>query len=351
MAFNHVSLVTFVLLSLSTIAWPQEYPAELIYQAAKGNWLENLETRRDGSILTTLLTSPDIFLIQPSPANPDPQLIQHFDGYTSTLGIAQQGGPDTYQVLATNFSFKTISTTPKSSALFRVKVESVPGSVPKSEARLTARLPDVNFPNGLATLNDRIVLLADSVKGTVVSVDTRSGANAVVIDDPVLKPGAGFFAGVNGLKVHHNHAYSGGNKSAALYFTNGGQGIFGRFEIHRQTGRALGPATIISHALSTYPNEPPSARYDDFALDTKGKKAYLATSGGNVITEVDIATGRQIIIAGNLNSTEIAEPSAALFGKGDQSRTLFVTTAGGLASPVNGNEVVGGQLVAIDIRR
>jgi len=50
-----------------------------------------------------------------------------------------------------------------------------------------------------------------------------------------------------------------------------------------------------------------------------------------------------------MGSTEIAEPTSAQFGRTLRDRkTLYVTTAGGLGVPVNGTEVVGGQLVAVD---
>ena len=59
--------------------------------------------------------------------------------------------------------------------------------------------------------------------------------------------------------------------------------------------------------------------------------------------------GGQSVIAGNLNSTAIAEPTSAQLGR---NGVLYVTTAGGLAVPVvvGGEEVrVGGQLVAVDL--
>ena len=54
-----------------------------------------------------------------------------------------------------------------------------------------------------------------------------------------------------------------------------------------------------------------------------------------------------MILAGNINSTDIAEPTSAAFGRNGKENILYVTTAGGLFFPVNGTEVVGGQLVAV----
>lgn len=62
--------------------------------------------------------------------------------------------------------------------------------------------------------------------------------------------------------------------------------------------------------------------------------------------------GKQTIVAGDLNSTEIAEPTAAAFGRTIfDLATLYVVTAGGLGAKINGNETVGAQVVAVDLLR
>ena len=77
--------------------------------------------------------------------------------------------------------------------------------------------------------------------------------------------------------------------------------------------------------------------------------APLATGPGNSIEEVGRDGESQVIIAGIVNSTEIAEPTSAQFGRTAADReVLYVTTGGGLAAPVDGDEIVGGQLVAVD---
>ena len=74
----------------------------------------------------------------------------------------------------------------------------------------------------------------------------------------------------------------------------------------------------------------------------------MATQGGDSIAEVK-PNGDTRIIAGVVNTTEIAEPTSAQFGRtvGDR-HVLYVVTAGGLAVPIDGDVVVGGQVVAVD---
>ena len=84
----------------------------------------------------------------------------------------------------------------------------------------------------------------------------------------------------------------------------------------------------------------------------------MCNSRGNSVSYVDLtAKGNQTIIAGAntlaeiRNSTEIAEPSQAAFGRTEQDKNvLYVCTAGNLANPFN-RVTVGGQLLAIDTNR
>lgn len=74
----------------------------------------------------------------------------------------------------------------------------------------------------------------------------------------------------------------------------------------------------------------------------------MATGGANTIQKINTRTGEVRIAAGDVNSTAIAEPVSAKFGRRECDLTvLYVTTAGGLATPVNGDTIIGGQLVAV----
>lgn len=63
--------------------------------------------------------------------------------------------------------------------------------------------------------------------------------------------------------------------------------------------------------------------FDDFAIDGDGM-AYVATGTGNAVTQIT-PDGRAMIIAGNLNKTEIASPTSVQFGRTEQDRrTIYV---------------------------
>lgn len=114
------------------------------------------------------------------------------------------------------------------------------------------------------------------------------------------------------------------------------------------TCHADGTASDASSIVS-YSNDPAKYIFEDFANARDGT-VYLATGNENVITEVE-PNGDAAIVAGNSNSTEIAEPTALAFGRTWRDwNTLYVTTGGGIGDPINGTVVVGGRIVALDFR-
>ncbi|OIW32862.1 hypothetical protein CONLIGDRAFT_640031 [Coniochaeta ligniaria NRRL 30616] len=116
--------------------------------------------------------------------------------------------------------------------------------------------------------------------------------------------------------------------------------VFNRVAIH-EDGTPAGTVTTIAHTPG------PPDEHDNFTIDCDGN-AFLVTGGGNSIEMLSPTGRRQVIIAGNINSTAIAEPTSCAFGLGPLDKSvLYVVTAGGLAVPVDGDITIGGQLVAV----
>ncbi|KAL6718438.1 hypothetical protein ACLMJK_004528 [Lecanora helva] len=322
-----ISLFTslLTLLSFSTAL----SPTKLIYQTAVGNWYENLAVRPCGSILITSVTAPNLYSIDPNAPNPQPTLLHTFPSAVWTVGITETT-PDTYYVVVANGSARTGGVL-GTQRLYSVKYTGQ-NAAPKFE--LAATVGQALFLNGLTTLNERTVLAADSQRGLVWAVDVVDGTSKVVVQDPLMAPTKDSpFIGINGIHIRNNH----------LYFSNGAQKILAKIAI-RSDGTPVGPpATVVV-----------SFKYgiDDFTLDFRGN-IFAATSGGNTINEVQ-KNGKQFVVAGDLNSTELAQPTSAKFGRTKKDKgTLYVTTAGGLADPVqtkDGPQKVGAQLVAIDLK-
>lgn len=317
-------------LSLCLILLPLSTPlhtTRVVYTFPNPTWVENLAVRSCGSILTTLLTTPDLYLINPLEAKPQATIVHSFASGSRLLGITETT-PDTFEIIVSNVSL-TDPQAVASNMIFRVSFAS-----PNSPAAIThtADVPDAKLLNGLATLNPTTILAADSGNGQVWAIDTRSGAAKVVISDLLMKPTSptgGSSTGINGLRL----------RGSTLYFTNTAQAVLAKVQINTD-GTPQGNAVILAHAFA-------GTTYDDFAVRGPSGDVFLAANAANAITEVPADGGAQTVVAGNVNSTRIAEPTSAAFGRGPGDKdTLYVTTAGGLGI-VSADETVGGQVVAV----
>ena len=304
-------------------------PTRLVYQFPNHTWVENLAVRPNGSLLVTIITSPDLYLINPLDSDPKAQLIHHFSSSSWLTGITETD-PNTYYVVGANATYQSLSPTPGSNNIYRVHF---PLRSSPPEINVAATVKEAIFLNGLIALNPTTLLASDSTLGAVWAIDITTGVSRIVIQDPLMAPAPAFpQLGINGIRLLSNHT---------LYFTNSAQTLLGTIPINLD-GTAAGSAKKIASA-------PKGTFFDDFALNRYGD-AFLSTQAGDSIAEVR-RNGTTEIIAGVVNTTEIAEPTSAQFGRTKDDRdVLYVTTAGGLAFPIDGDLVIGGQVVAVDTR-
>lgn len=290
------------------------FQTQLIYQFPTPTVVENLAIRPDGSILTTIASRAEIYLIQPLTTPPDPQLIYRFNGSNAVAGIVETS-PDIFYVTVTSVT-ETLAPIPNSSQLWRITFPFRDRDIPVVSK--VADLSRISVPNGLTSLpgGDRL-LSADSFQGIVFIINTSTGNVIAALFDPLFNPTDPGSFGVNGLEVFDD----------ILYFTNGAQKVFGKIPIDPLTGISLSFASTIANTLS------PTGAYDDFAVIPHGKVAFVATGEGNAIERINLKTGRQDIVAGGINSTVLEGPTSAAFGRKKNGTldpgTLFVTTFGG----------------------
>lgn len=198
-----------------------------------------------------------------------------------------------------------------------------------AQAAKITDIPEAIFLNGMTLIpKSSNILVADSGAGVVYAIDTSTGKYSVAVHDPLMKPVNGSQLGVNGIKI----------RDGSLYFTSTTQAVFAKVPISAN-GTASAAAKVISHVVG-----------DDFIFNSAGN-ALVATNIGNsldLVTTSGAWTGNTSVVVGNVNSTTLAGSTAAEFGRTQHDRgVLYVTTTGGLASPVNGTYTEGGKVVAI----
>ncbi|KAL6697073.1 hypothetical protein J3F84DRAFT_406761 [Trichoderma pleuroticola] len=293
-------------------------PVHTVFQFPPNTFFENLAVRSNGEILTGLLNQPQLFAI----------LVHEFADSLGLAGIAEYE-PDTFAVISGRFNIHTGDVGPGS---WNGNV--LHGS---PNVSLIANVASANFLNGITLLSQSkgTFLLSDVNAGVVYRLDTQGNYEVVInstmtnsVPDPPVPP-----AGVDGLHVHHD------GDLKALYFVNAGQGLLARVAVS-DNGTPAGNIEIVARPLE------PVDTYDDFTLDCDGN-IFLMTGSGNGVERISI-NGQRSIIAGNVNSTAIAEPTSAAFGRGSNDKNiLYVSTLGGMEVPVDGNITIGAQLVAV----
>jgi hypothetical protein len=168
-----------------------------------------------------------------------------------------------------------------------------------------------------------------------VNIDT--GEYSVAVSDPALTPNTTAIAqlGVNG--IHYRDGY--------VYFTNSFRVAdwYGRIPLN-PNGSATGPAEAIASG-EHYPTNL-GGLADDFALDPEGN-AWVTGDPSAVLTKVT-QSGEVTVVAGGTNSTLLEGDTSAAFGRtAKDEKTLYITTNGGLAYPVDG-VITGGKVLALD---
>jgi hypothetical protein len=308
-------------LALSPIDTHMTLPTHDIYQFPNETWLENLAISQNGHILVTVLSSPELWQVDPFHANSPATLVCRIPGATGILGIVELE-QDVFYTIAGNFTIATKTSTSGSYSIWKIDMRSI--SSPAIASKLTD-IPEGMFLNGMAVLNQSkgLVVVGDAGAGVVFTIDVESGSYSKTIDDPTMKPTDAFPIGINGLKIRGGY----------LYYTTTAQELFSRIPIDSMDGSAAGPAEGIAKNIFG----------DDFALDKSGN-AYIGENPKDVVAKVT-PEGGVTVVAGSLYSNLVAGATSTGFGRTCFDHTvLYVTTSGGIESPV---PVEGGKVVAI----
>lgn len=306
-------------------------PSHVLYQFPNGTWVENLAVRSNGDILVTLLTVGDLYIIDTSPT-PTARLVHAFP-VSGLLGIAELEH-DLFYVAGRNITFT--GSMPNISSVWEVDMRSFSKS--GARVRKVTAIPEAVLLNGLVALSpaENTILIADSGLGVIWRVNVKSGAYSIAISDPLTAPvpTAALAIGVNGVKIRDGN----------LYFTNTNQGLTAYVPISTD-GTTTGKVEVLATGIAP----------DDFDLDCEGR-AWIAQNTLNKVS-VLLRNGTVVDYVGATDQLTVAGVTSCLVkiapsnrgGERKGAPILYCTTAGGLASPVNGTVTEGGKVVVIGI--
>lgn len=296
--------------------------ARELYRFTNGTFIENVAVRPNGHLLLSTFANASLFTLDPlSPEDPlpPPRYVGSVPDITGLTGLAQVA-PDVWAVSGgvsdiENYAFVEGTAVV---SLFDLQgwapSEGNEGGVP---AEIVARVPDAAMLNGMTNLaaNPHIVLSAGSKTGSIIRIDTRTGAVDEAFQDDVLAPYSPEFKraplGVNGVHIAGDY----------LYFTNSDKAFFGRVPVDEQGGRA-GDIEIIN----TMADDDTHA-YDDFSV--AAEEAGMVYVGKQKDSVVGISTehGRAEVLLGPDSPIVVEMPTSTALSL--DGKTLYIVTGGG----------------------
>ncbi|KAE9366931.1 hypothetical protein N431DRAFT_548625 [Stipitochalara longipes BDJ] len=304
-----------------------------IYEFPNETWVENIAVRSNGNLLLNLLSTPTLYELNPfNPAPGSAKLLHTFPFATGLAGIAEIE-PDVFAVVAGNWSLKTFTTTPGSWSVWKVDLNQGWNNLPT-----VSKIADVtkaSFLNGMTLLapGSPYLLISDSVLGVVWRLNFLTSEYEVILESPLMQPAAGpILLGINGIHVFNS----------SVYFTNSFKGLFARVPIKLDgpdAGSATGEYEVVAN----------NGVGDDFIFDKVGN-AYITQDPSDALQLVS-QEGNVTVLAGNTNSTLLEGDTADAFGRTNwDENILYVVTNGGIAGTVPGTQIVGGKVIAVDVR-
>ncbi|KAJ4389812.1 hypothetical protein N0V93_007284 [Gnomoniopsis smithogilvyi] len=318
-------------------------PVRLLYEFPYDTYVENLAVRPNGQILVTPLNIPQLWLVEPDLPG-EAFVAYEFPGVLGLTGIVEYQ-PDVFAVVTGNFSVSTGDPGLGTWAIWSIDLGGV--NITSNETTLASpprvrkitTISEATALNGLSVLSsaeEQYLIVGDVKTGVIYSAEVETGEYAAIVNNTYTEPAPiyGFgTAATDGIKVVED----------VLYFGNCGQGIFVKTHLNASDGTPVGDFEVVATKLTSLD------QWDDFTFDCEGK-VFIAAGGANTVQRID-SRGSVKIIAGNLNSTAIAEATATKFGRRENDDdVLYVTTAGGVATPVDGTIILGGQVLAIEMQ-
>lgn len=325
--FSYINPFFVSLAALSTVATTSctkfPLPVTVLHTFDSVSWLENLAIRSNGEILTTRLDTPALYQVNHLTGSAVELATWDASAFKGALGISETA-TDIFFVILSAFVDDSFEKTGGVNSVFKVNMTTFEmGADGTSVAQnatvsLLTEIPEADFLNGMATLDDHRIYVSDVHNGIVYLVDTETGDYQVGVNDTLMKysidgSNASTNLGANGLKVHGSY----------LYWANTANGFVARIPIGSDglpTGKA---AEIVATNV-------PKA--DDFQITSDGQ-LFVAQNQQDTLSWANSYQGTSVTarpLAGSNISTVLAGATSPKFGRtANDSRRLYLSTSGG----------------------
>lgn len=330
-----------------------DLPSKLIHQFPNPTWLENIVITSTDKILTTDITNPYLYYIDPTisisapHANDTASIVHDFAPELSLLGITEVA-PSHFYLITRNFTLTSVASTLTGvNSIYSVDLTNYSAcNNSGADVSKVAIISGAGSLNGLTTLSEsqNLIIAADPILGVIWSINVATSEYSILLDLDELKPpvSTGLAFGVNGVKVLT--PTTGDTDQVYIYYTNTGLTTFGRIPFSLSTLNTTGPVEILTDAYGA----------DDFTLDVEQGVAYLAYGAGASVLKIGLEGGDVTRVVGGLNDTIdgnatltlLSGPTGVQLGRaGDGLGWAYVSQNG----KNEGVYTEGGKVLAIDL--
>ncbi|KXG51740.1 uncharacterized protein PGRI_091330 [Penicillium griseofulvum] len=292
-----------------------------------GSWIGNMALRSDGNLLVTRLDTPEVWLVDTTSGKAT--LAYSFPNVTSTFGISEIED-NIFAVVVGNFSIKTYQPGAGSFSVQKLDFNAQANgrALKLATASEIVAIPEALALNGMATFSreSNLVLIADSPKGVMWKVDTKTGDYSVALNHTTMAPAEGqaLPLGVNSLTMLGDY----------VYYTSTTRMLYCRVKVDKDA-KPIGDFEVIA-----------SGFLPDNVEMTEDGTAYIPTDPQNSVVRIT-PSGQISLVAGGQVSTEMPGPSCVRLSKDRQ--ILYVGTTGGQIAPVLGKFIEPAKVLKITL--
>lgn len=228
--------------------------------------------RPNGHGLVSRLDKPEVWSIDLTHPDAEPQLVHEFENATGVANLCPLlGTNDEYAVLASIINLETVDF--HTFVLWRLSL-SPDGSQPPKATKL-AEIPQGGRYIAVSSVTPRTLLLGDSINGQVWRVDVSTGKLSLLVTDDTMKIPEGGFFGINRMRVAGGH----------LHYTNNASGSLYRIPVKLCSTEGE-PEITTAGPSQLLVDDIPSC--DGLSVTADGRAAYMVNYMGGVLWRVDV---------------------------------------------------------------
>jgi hypothetical protein len=249
---------------------------------------EGFSRRPNNQILITRLDHPELYTLNADDSTAEIQLLHTFAGEAnSCVNLCPLlGCDDEYALITATVDLSKVQFS--NHIVWRIVLD---GDKPPVITKL-ATLPDAGAAIGIVPFSERTLLIADSHKSCILSLDITTGKSSVLIADDMMRPVKDEFWGINRLRV----------SGPWVWFTNTSDGTLCRIPIEATNE---GEGIRVTGKLEILNDELPHC--DGLAISHDQKFAWSACYMNGWLWKVDIENGTTSVVMENLVSPTAVE--------------------------------------------